>query len=131
MRPSTKTLRWPNLAMALLYLFCLAVQYNDPDPWRWAGLYGLAALSCWLAAKGRLPRTIPLVLALGSLGWAGMLAARVSGGLPAWELLAAFEMANLEVEEIREMVGLLLVGLWMAVLALFPGSGGAACLKQR
>lgn len=107
--------------MALVYLFCLAVQYNDPDRWRWAGLYGLAALCCWLAAKGRLARVMPLVLALGSLGWAGMLAARVSGKLPAWELLATFEMANLEVEEIREVVGLLLVGLWMAVLTLFPG----------
>ena len=121
MRPFVKTMRWPNLVMALLYLSCLAVQYNDPDPWRWAGLYGLAALSCWLATKGRLPRIIPLVLALGSLGWAGMLAARVSGALPAWELLATFEMASLEVEEIREMVGLMLVGLWMAVLTLFPG----------
>ena len=50
-----------------------------------------------------------------------MLAARVSGSVPGWELLAAFEMANLEVEETREMVGLLLVGLWMAVLTLFPG----------
>lgn len=107
--------------MALVYLFCLAVQYNDPDSWRWAGLYGLAALCCWLAAKGRLPRVMPLVLALGSLSWAGMLAARVSGTLPAWELLAEFEMANLEVEEAREMVGLLLVGVWMAVLTLFPG----------
>lgn len=107
--------------MALLYLFCLALQYNDPDPWLWAGLYGLAALSCCLAALGRLPRIMPLVVALGSLGWAGMLAARVSGAVPAWELLAALEMANLEVEETREMVGLILVGLWMAVLTLFPG----------
>ena len=106
--------------MALLYLFCLAVQYNDPDPWRWAGLYGLAGLCCWLSALGRLPRIMPLVLALGSLAWAGMLAAGVSGALPAWELLATFEMANLAVEEIREMVGLVLVGLWMAVLTLFP-----------
>lgn len=121
MRPSVNILRWPNLVMALLYLFCLAIQYNDPDPWRWAGLYGLAALCCWLAARGRLPRIIPLVLALGSLGWAGMLAPRVGGALPAWELLTAFEMASLEVEEIREMVGLILVGLWMAVLTLFPG----------
>ena len=120
MRPSFKTLRWPNLAMALLYLFCLAVQFNDPDPWRWAGLYGLAGLCCWLSALGRLPRIMPLVLALGSLAWAGMLAAGVSGALPAWELLATFEMANLAVEEIREMVGLVLVGLWMAVLTLFP-----------
>ncbi len=107
--------------MALLYLFCLAVQFNDPDPWRWAGLYGLAGLCCCLSALGRLPRIMPLVLALGSLAWAGMLAAGVSGALPAWELLAAFEMANLAVEEIREMVGLILVGLWMAVLTRFPG----------
>jgi hypothetical protein len=121
MRPFVKTMRWPNLVMALLYLICLAVQYNDPDPWRWAGLYGLAALSCWLAARGRLPRIMPLVLSLGSMGWAGMLAARVGGALPAWELLTAFEMANLEVEEIREMVGLILVGLWMAALTLLPG----------
>ena len=121
MRPPVHRLRWPNLVMALVYLFCLAVQVNDPDPWRWAGLYGLAALCCCLAALGRVPRIMPLVLALGSLGWAGMLAARVSGALPAWELLAAFGMANLEVEEAREMAGLILVGLWMAVLTLFPG----------
>ena len=107
--------------MTLVYLFCMAVQFNDPDPWHWIGLYGLAALCCCLAALGRLPRIIPVILALGSLGWAWVLAAQVSGALPAWELLATFEMGNLAVEEIREMVGLILVGLWMIVITSLPG----------
>lgn len=105
--------------MTLVYLFCMALQFNDPDPWHWIGFYGLAALCCCLDALGRLPRIMPVILALGSLGWAWVLAAQVSGVLPAWELLAIFEMRNLAVEEIREMVGLILVGLWMIVITFW------------
>ncbi len=55
--------------MALLFLFCMAVQVNDPDPLRWIALYGLAGLSCGLSYFGRLPRMVPLALGWLSFVW--------------------------------------------------------------
>lgn len=109
--------------MALLFLFCMAVQVNDPDPLRWIALYGLAGLSCGLSYFGCLPRMVPLALGLLSIVWAGLISTRVFAKVPTLDLLASLEMVNLAVEEAREMIGLILIGLWMTVLFLFPSRG--------
>jgi ABC-type enterochelin transport system permease subunit len=98
--------RIANWGMLLLFLFAVAVQYNDPDPIRWMAVYGLAAAACLLALKGRLPRLPTALLAAVALAWAGTLAARVVGKQPL-----------IDSEEGREMLGLLLVFLWTGVLA--------------
>ncbi len=125
MRPSPKYLRPANLAMALLFLFCMALQVNDPDPLHWIGLYGLAGLSCCLSYLGRLPRPLPLALGFLSSAWAGLISVRVFGKGPASDLFGSFGMVNLAVEEAREMIGLILIGLWMVVLILFPSRTGS------
>jgi hypothetical protein len=38
---------------ALIFLVCAGLQWNDPDPYLWICLYGLAALSCVLALVNR------------------------------------------------------------------------------
>jgi hypothetical protein len=104
--------------MAVLFLTAAALQYNDPDPLRWMAIYGLAALSCLLALAGRLPRSVPAVIGLAALAWAATLAPGVVGRVSIGELFESYAMKSEPVEEAREMGGLLIVGAWMAVLAL-------------
>ena len=104
--------------MAVLFLIAAALQYNDPDPLRWMAIYGLAALACLLALAGRLPRPVPAAIGLAALAWAATLAPGVVGRVSIGELFESYAMKSEPVEEAREMGGLLIVGAWMAVLAL-------------
>ena len=105
-------------AMAVLFLFAVAAQYNDPDPLRWMAIYGLAALACGLWLARRLPRWIPVVVGIAALAWAATLAPRVVGRVSVGDLFESYAMKSEPVEEAREMGGLLIVAVWMAVLTL-------------
>jgi hypothetical protein len=94
--------------MGLLFLFAAAVQYNDPDPLIWMPIYLLAATASLLPLAGVSIRWLALALVAVCLPWAGALAFRVIGKQPV-----------LESEEGREMLGLLLVAIWMGLLFLF------------
>lgn len=111
-----RLLRVVNAVMAVLFLLGLAVQYNDPDPFRWVVIYGAAAVACVLASLGRLPRWLPLSLALVAGAWAALLSPEVVGRVGFGDLFQEIRMDSVEIEEGREMFGLLLIGLWMVVL---------------
>lgn len=102
--------------MTPVFLLAVAVQYNDPDPLRWMAIYGAAAVASLLAARGRLPRWLPAVVGAIALGWAATLAPRVVGQVGPRDLFREVGMATLAIEEAREMLGLLIVALWMLVL---------------
>jgi hypothetical protein len=110
--------RAANAVMAVLFAFGAAVQYNDPDPLRWMAIYLAAAVACALAALRRLPRLVPVVVGLAALAWAATLAPHVLGRVGVGEMVEAWEMKDARVEEGREASGLLIIGGWMAVLAL-------------
>ena len=110
--------------MALLFVFAALVQYNDPDPLRWMAIYLSAAGASILYVVHRLRWQIPMIIGLIALIWAGTLASRVWGRIGFSELFAAWEMANPNVEEGREMYGLLIIASWMALLVI-------AVLRQR
>jgi hypothetical protein len=116
-RPS-KLWMTANGAMTLLFLFAVAVQYNDPDLLRWVAIYGLAALACGLALAGRLRRPVPVIVGLVALAWAVTLAPGVVGRVSLGDLFESYAMKSGPVEEAREMGGLLIVTVWMGVLAL-------------
>jgi hypothetical protein len=101
--------------MGILFLFAVAVQYNDPDPWRWAALYGSAAVACLLFLRRRRPRWLPAVIALLSLVWAGAIFFNLER-VATTEMFEEFQMKSPVIEESREMFGLLIVALWMCVL---------------
>lgn len=99
--------------MTAVFALCVAVQWNDPDPFYWMGLYGIALLLAAQAALGR----VPLVPNAAALALFAVLAAR---SLP--QLLAGREEAFMhwhmlasEDEVAREAGGLLLSALWSAV----------------
>jgi len=104
--------------MALLFVFAAAVQYNDPDPLRWMAIYLAAAAACVLALLGRLRWFVPAAVGLVALAWAATLAPHVLGHVRMGEMVEAWEMKDVRVEEGREMYGLLIVAAWMAVLTV-------------
>ncbi|MCC6726866.1 MAG: transmembrane 220 family protein [Saprospiraceae bacterium] len=62
-----------NWVLAAMFALFAAVQYNDPDPWRWALMYGFVAFVCAFSAVGK--RNLYVLWAgLGiGLGWAILL----------------------------------------------------------
>ena len=116
-RPSA-LFRTVNAVMALLFVFAAAVQYNDPDPLRWMAIYLAAAAACVLALLGRLRWFVPAAVGLVALAWAATLAPHVLGHVRMGEMVEAWEMKDVRVEEGREMYGLLIVAAWMAVLTV-------------
>jgi hypothetical protein len=104
--------------MLVLFTFSVLVQFNDPDPFRWAAMYGLAAVASALSLAGRLPSWLPVAIAAIALAWAATLAPRVVGDVRFLDMFGAFEMQNVAIEESREMYGLVLIAAWTVVLAV-------------
>jgi len=105
-----------NYVMTVCFVFSAVVQYNDPDPFVWILIYGLAGLACGLATIGRLNWIFPAAVGITALAWAMTLASNVIGKVAIGELFEAFEMKDERVEVAREFGGLLIVTLWMAAL---------------
>jgi hypothetical protein len=107
--------------MALLFLFAVVVQFNDPDPLPWMAVYGAAAaVSVAAALLVRVPRVLIGVVAVVALVWAIERAIGVPGLGTYADMFDAWEMRSPPVEEAREAIGLLLVVAWMAVLMFLP-----------
>ena len=106
-----------NAVMLLAFVFSVIVQFNDPDPLLWAAIYAVAALVCWLEIRRRTNPWFPAIIAAAALTWAATIAPRVIGKVPFGAMFAEFEMADIGVEESREMYGLALIALWMIAVA--------------
>ena len=118
--------------MALLFFFGAAVQYNDPDPFRWIAIYLGASIACTLAAlaRGRPALTLAAVVGAAALVWGALLAPGVLGVVQPGELVGAWEMKDAAIEVGREMYGLFIIAAWMVVIvvterrSLSPPSAG-------
>jgi hypothetical protein len=97
----------------------LAVQYNDPDPVRWMAIYGAAMVASGLAAAKMLPKFVAPAIGLAALVWAAIWAPAALSHWPSFDDLTRWHMVNLGSEEARELIGLLIVGAWMAALGAF------------
>ena len=115
----SKVLAIVNYVMLIIFLYMVGVQYNDPDPWFWMGIYGIAAIICIFASLGRLNWGLSALVALAALGWALMLVPQVIGKVSFGELFSSMYMKSLVVEQAREMGGLLIVAAWMTVLTVY------------
>jgi hypothetical protein len=104
--------------MAVLFVLGAAVQYNDPDPWRWIAIYAAAAVASVLALRGKLPRWVAVMIAAVAAIWAATLAPCVVGYVRFADLFREIGMDSPEIEEGREMVGLMLISAWMTALAV-------------
>ena len=112
-------MRIANSVMFLVFLLCVAVQYNDPDPARWMTIYGLAAAACVLYRFRRLRWLFPAAVGAGALVWAALIVVHLVGkSIPMQEVFGTMRMTTEPVEEAREMGGLLIVSFWMVVLTV-------------
>jgi len=102
--------------MCALFTVSVAVQYNDPDPYLWMPIYGLAAVLAGLGAAGRVPlwpnaAALALFVVLFAF-WAPSLGAARPEAFESWHMQGAGD------EEPREAGGLALCALWSAVQTL-------------
>jgi Transmembrane family 220, helix len=100
---------------ALLFLVAAALQWNDPDPWRWIVLYAAAGVAAVLAYR-RLYEPLLLGALIGAcLTWMSFLGDSMLAfwRRGEWSLLAATMKAGEPlIEESREFLGLAIVLLW-------------------
>lgn len=115
---TSKTFRWANLAVGLLLLISAVIQLNDPDPWRWVLIYGLAAVACFLFPRGRRPWLPPVVVGLAAVSWAVRLAPEAVPGLRVQDLVRRMEDKTPAIELGREFLGLVIIAAWMAFLVI-------------
>lgn len=92
--------------MALLFIFWAAFQYNDPDPFLWILVYGLASLASVLFLIKRLPLAFPLAFCLIGVCWGIYLSTVIT-----------YEPPLIAIEEWREMMGLVVISSWMGFLS--------------
>src|SRR4051794_25288782 len=105
-----------NGLMFLMFVFSVAVQYNDPDPVRWMSVYGAAAIVCVLEIRRKTPLWLPLALSLAAFIWA-LTVGYVAHNDAVARMFDQWEMKNLHVEETRELYGLTIVWVWMLAVA--------------
>lgn len=91
--------------MAVLFIAWAAFQYNDPDPFLWILVYGIAALVSVLFLIKRLPLALPVSFFAIGLIWALYLSTQIT-----------YEPPLIAIEEWREMMGLVVICIWMGVL---------------
>lgn len=106
--------------MTALFLYFASLQFNDPDPFWWVAIYGVAAGLCGLAAsKHPAPPTFSGVVGATALAWGIFLGSKVYGAGSVTPMYAAQKMTGylfIDTEEGREMGGLIIVAATLALL---------------
>lgn len=110
--------RAANACFFLAYAASVALQYNDPDPLRWVAIYVAAAGACFAWEVGWVVRANAAVIGVVAVGWAISIARNTTLLVPLSDALLDWGMHAQGSEEVREVGGLLIVGLWMAAIAL-------------
>jgi hypothetical protein len=81
-------------------------------------MYGSAAAACILSLRGKLAWQFSTLVGTVALVWAIALGPSALWKPTLGEMTESAQMVNLEVEEAREMLGLLIIVVWMAVLTI-------------
>ena len=101
------------LIFAVLFILSAVLQYNDPDPWLWIFLYGIAAVFSFLFFRGVRHTVLYAVPMLAYLAGAVFLWPEVYKGI-----MMKMSYAP-EVEEARESLGLGICAFAMLLYWLF------------
>ncbi len=110
-----------NYLMVAAFAVCAAVQLNDPDSILWIAIYALAAGICLGVGARLLPWWVPGAALVASISFGVVLATQAEGVKWA-DITSSLSMKTLEVEKAREAGGLIIVGIWMAVLTVVSRS---------
>lgn len=110
-----------NGVMFAAFALSIAVQYNDPDPVAWIALYGSAAACCGLFWIGLRFWWAPAIVCFAALAWIGLSIPGLAAAEDpiVWgDVFGQPAMKTMAVELVREIGGLAIVAIWMAVLAV-------------
>ena len=127
--PAGGPFRLANRLFAGLFLLCVALQWNDPDPLQWMAIYAAAAAACLGHSHPKWAWFELLVLLL-ALSWAAVLFPETEG-VRLGELPRTMETRGGAVELGREVGGLSWIVLWMGVLLLNGRKGSDEGLMSR
>jgi hypothetical protein len=115
-----------SVGMFLLFVLAMAVQLNDPDPFVWVALYGIAAALSAITALGRaLPGFTISALVLFTAGVVYLLPSLPDTSVAAFSSVG---MSGERDELVRELWGLIICAVWTGVLLArqLRRPGGAA-----
>ncbi len=113
-----RTIASINVVMAIAFLLSVVVQINDPDPFAWMLIYGLAAFVAIAFGMGRFRRWMAGVVGLAAVVWAVLLVPSFVGQVTIPEVFGSLTMKTDPVERAREFGGLMLVAAWMGILLI-------------
>jgi hypothetical protein len=99
-----------NIALCIIFISFVAVQYNDPDPYLWMPIYGFVAWVCGLAARGKYNSTFILIglgiLSIYTLFYVPDFIAWIKMGMP--NLVETMKADKPYIELAREFGGLII-----------------------
>jgi hypothetical protein len=107
-----------NVVFAVLFVISAGLQYNDPDPIRWAALYGGAAVATIAALHVRGAWIAALAIAVLAAVWGATLWHSVAGHVQFSDFWRKMSEKGGKVEEMREAGGLSIVATWLTVSGL-------------
>ena len=110
-------LRWLNGMMTVLFVLCVAVQYNDPDALLWTLIYAYAVIVTGMAAANRYTIFVVIGFVGFFLGFLYLSPGFLEVSDPA-DLVTDIRMDEKGVEVAREAGGLLIASLWLLVLSV-------------
>ena len=105
-----------NYIMAVLFLVSAGLQYNDPDPIRWAAIYTAAAVACVQLGLHRHDWILPMAVFAVALGWIGYMAPDLMDQARPADLFKSMSDKGGAAELAREAGGLTIVAAWMLVV---------------
>jgi transmembrane protein TMEM220 len=101
--------------MAGLFIFAAALQYNDLDLVRWVAIYLAAATVCIFGAADRPKPQLAAGVALIAVLWSLVYFAHGAWRIPLPALFSQWEMKDQSIVAGRELNGLLIIFVWMAI----------------
>jgi hypothetical protein len=108
--------------MATVFLVGLALNLMRPDLFTWITIFGAAFLACILATSAHLHWILPTFLGVICLTMATILFSDLTGIISIAERAAeraiTLDPGDMEVQQLRDMISLVVVAGWMAVLAV-------------
>jgi hypothetical protein len=121
MAAGSSTARVFNLVWTGIFVLFALLQYNDPDPWLWMPIYGLAAWLCYRYARGSRPQQLSVLLVFCCIGY-GVYLFMGADGVFSWatehsreNLVQTMKATKPWIENTREFGGLLIIILVLGV----------------
>jgi len=114
---NTHIMRLVNIVLALLFALFAIVQYNDPDPWLWIGIYSFIAIISGLAVAEIYPTWIIRIGLAGCVIGLGILLPDFIDWMSAGaeSITETMKAEKPHIELTREFLGLLLCALVMGL----------------